>query len=186
MEYVSEKDLPLSATLVPDPPGVIPAPNNDLITLSIDENKINMTISGSDAGAASVEQTIATPAEGRHSATLTTLYPDHSTKDSKQLLFIVDTIPPEIVASTPQVQKIPSSNVPFFFQYLDTGTGVETTDNQGVKQARINGKAVHAAMSNHADGSGTVVINAEGQLDSTSDLSLLLTLQDRVGNEVTY
>ncbi|SHI05512.1 hypothetical protein [Desulfofustis glycolicus] len=185
VEYVSEEDLPLSATLVPDPHGVIPAPNNDLITLSIDENKINMTISGSDAGAASVEQTIATPAEGRHSATLTTLYPDHSTKDSKQLLFIVDTIPPEIVASTPQVQKIPSSNIPFFFQYLDTGSGVETTDNQGVKQARINGQAVHAAMTNHADGSGTVVINAEGQLDSTSELSLLLTLQDRAGNEKT-
>ncbi|MCB2217681.1 MAG: hypothetical protein KQH59_16550 [Desulfobulbaceae bacterium] len=185
VEYVSEKDLPLSATLVPDPHGVIPAPNNDLVKLSIDENKINMSISGSDAGAASVEHTIATPAEGRHSATLTTLYPDQSTKDSKQLLFIVDTIPPEIVASTPEVKEIPSSNVPFFFQYLDTGSGVETTDNQGVKQARINGKAVHATMTNHADGSGTVVINAEGQLESTSDLSLHLTLQDRAGNEKT-
>lgn len=187
MHYVSDTPVAVSATLLPDPYGLIPAPDNDLITLSIDGTEHSVFVSGSGPGVAQVELSAIALEEGRHSATLTTLNPDRSLKDSRQLLFIVDSTPPDITLTGPLANEaLPAANTPIVFHYTDSGSGVDATDNHGIKQVSINGKEVTAEMTNHAhDESGRIVIRPKHNSYPSNEIAIHLTVQDRAGNEKT-
>ena len=187
IKFINNPSEPFKAELVPDPSyGSVPHQDTSYTKFSINDEQNSFSLSPSSAGKAQLSGSLPGLAEGKYDASAQTLTPSKSLKDAAQLLFIVDTTPPELTFVSPLSNEIPISSIPFVFSFSDTGSGVETVDNAGLTVASINGEAIEAEMTSYPDGSGDIVITPHERLETGSDFSLVLTLEDRAGNQTTF
>ena len=187
IQYITEQDRSVQGILTPDPaPGVVPTSNNDYVKFRIDDKESGVSLSGSGGGQASVSKQLPSIAEGRHSAILSTLKTDLGVKDSKQLLFIYDTIPPELEVVFPETSRISSNNISFIIEYSDEGSGFPALKEDLELTATINGIDAYVKTV-RKDNKSFLLIDfdgTEGPQDG-KNYSLNIKLKDRAGNEAT-
>ena len=142
IQYISRQDNRLSGRLVPDPsPGTVPAAGNPLISFQIDGQPRQFALSPATAGRAAFSATLSGIAEGRHSALLKSDNLDGGIKDSRQLLFIYDTTPPNLELVFPATPEIARTNLSFIVEFSDDGSGIPSQLADIEVTATINGAA---------------------------------------------
>jgi hypothetical protein len=185
IRYIGEDDTSVSAILAPDPaPGVVPTSKNNLVTFSIDGKPIAVSLKGSGQGKAAVATQLSSLSEGRHTATLRTLKPDRSNKDSKQLLFIYDTIPPEMTLISPESLSISKYNSSFIVEIADEGSGFPALRQDMEVTASVNSVEAHVASVAKRNKRYLIIDDLGSQYTTDSnEYNLNVTLKDRAGNE---
>ncbi len=185
IQYITDKERDVSATLIPDPsPGKIPTSDNQYVTFKLDEtpDSVSLLPAGNNA---TIKKRISSLAEGRHSASLTTLTPEKSIKDKKQLLFYYDTTPPKLERVFPEADEILKQNVSFMIEFSDEGSGIPSLREEMDVSATINGSEA-AIRSTYQNDKRFFVIDLNGDSgDEDTSYSLYLSLKDRAGNEAT-
>ncbi len=187
IQYVSGHNNRVSGVLVPDPsPGTVPVVDNPLIDFQIDGRTSHFSLSESANGTASFSSTISAIEEGKHSALLRSNNPDSSLKDSKQVLFIYDSTPPNLELVFPESAAISRNLLSFLVEFSDEGSGIASQLEEIEVTATVNGvPATIETVEN--DNKRYFLINYQGKtgVQGDRDYQLFLSLKDRAGNEAT-
>ena len=187
IQYISRQDNRLSGQLVPDPsPGTVPATGNPLISFQIDGQPRQFTLSPAAGGRAAFSATLSGIAEGRHSALLKSDNLDGGVKDSRQLLFIYDTIPPNLECVFPAAPEIARNNLSFIVEFSDEGSGIPSQLEDIEVTATINGAAAAIETLEHGN-RRSFLIDHVGRtgVEGGLEYQLFISLKDRAGNEAT-
>jgi len=187
IRYIGEDDTSVSAILAPDPaPGVVPAAKNNLVHFSVDGKPTAVSLKGSGQGNAAVATQLSSLSEGRHTATLRALKPDRSNKDSKQLLFIYDTTPPELTLIYPESPSISKYNLSFIVEIADEGSGFPALRQDMEVTATVNSVEAHVASTAKHNKRYLIIDDLGSKFTAHSNTyNLNVTLKDRAGNEAT-
>ncbi len=187
IRYIGEDDTSVSAILAPDPaPGVVPTSKNNLVIFSVDGKPTAVSLKGSGQGNAAVATQLSSLSEGRHTATLRTLKPDRSNKDSKQLLFIYDTTPPELTLIYPESPSISKYNSSFIVEIADEGSGFPALRQDMEVTATVNSVEAHVTSAREHNKRYLIIDDLGSQITMHSNAyNLKVTLKDRAGNEAT-
>ncbi len=167
-------------------PGTVPADDNPLISFQIDGQSHQFALSASADGRAAFSATMSGIAEGRHSALLKSDNLDGGIKDSRQLLFIYDTTPPNLELVFPAAPEIAKNNLSFIVEFSDEGSGIPSQLEDIEVTATINGAAAAIETVGHDNRRFFLIdYNGSSGVQAGLDYRLFLSLKDRAGNEAT-
>ena len=187
IQYLSQQNSSVTGKLVPDPsPGNVPVSDNALIDFQVDEKSLHFSLSASGDGSASFSTMIPAIEEGRHAAYLRSDNPDGSLKDSKQVLFIYDSTPPNLELIFPRSPEISKHMVSFLVEFSDEGSGIASQREEIEVTATINGVEAHIETVEN-DNKRYFLITYKGTTGVQGGINYLLfvSLKDRAGNEAT-
>lgn len=144
VQFVNKQNSEFKALLTPDPSfGQIPTNRSDTVKVSVNNKPIPFNLSKAADGNAKVSGTLPVLAEGRHKTNITTLLPDKSVKDSQEILFFLDSIPPTIEMVEPStisdLTALPST---LLFKLIDHGSGIDYDINNANPQIIVSGYEV--------------------------------------------
>ena len=190
IQYVNADETSVKGGLTPDPsPGVIPSSNTDYVKkyvkFTVDDTTQSISLSGSGPGKVNVEGSLPNlgDEDGRHTATLTTLEPDLSEKDRKQILFLYDTTPPDLDLVYPEESDFSPNNLSFIIKFSDEGSGFPSQIENLEAKATINGIDAHVDVL-EKDNETFLLVDHKGTEfpEVGAKYSLYVSLTDRAGN----
>jgi len=185
--YIKSGSDTFSATLVPDQTsGSVP---NDptLVEATTNDKSATFQLTSGQEGQLNLNGQLPGLEDGRHKGSIKTLTPDGRQKDHKQLLFIVDSIPPLIERVAPEGDLFPRTAASIQFRITDPeiGSGVSIDPAECHLMVSVNGAAFQKStlsLQNNELALLVFVAFPGGAAEHASNFTVSVSLQDRAGN----
>ncbi|MGD8388133.1 MAG: hypothetical protein PVG49_13410 [Desulfobacteraceae bacterium] len=173
----------IEAELVPvEDGGFICTSAPDLVRMSVDGIEVPCNVQPVSSDRAKVTASFSGLEDGRHKATGTSLGAGGEILATREALFIVDSLPPQLELIQPQTNQLQPTQTSFQVRCRDEGSGISPDPAESGLSMTLNG---HAASFQVVEERGELVliITAQAaQWEPDQTVSLHVEVQDRAGN----
>lgn len=185
--YLRSGNDSFSAKLVPDQrSGSVPN-DSTLVEATINDKSTTFQLARGQEGQLDLKGQLPGLGDGRHKGSIKTLTPDGRQKDRKQLLFIVDSVPPLIARVVPQGDLFPRTAASIQFRITDpeNGSGISIDPAECHLVVSVNGAALQKSILSFQDNALSLFVFVSfpgGAAEHASNFTVSVSLQDRAGN----